>query len=178
MLINEPLTLATDYLLAAASIVFGVLLWRRDNRPWALTFFFTAAGTFFGGTFHGFGGEAWWKASVYSIGLASAFLLLPFLRVVAIGMFVVYALWMTVHDNFVWVVADYGITLVLLLIVYRSHWVVASVIVSVLAAIVQQAPIAWHNDVYHVIQLVALWLLYRAGTIMTTATARSTIPPR
>ena len=180
---NEPLTLATDYLLAIASIVFGTLLWRRGNRAWALTFFFTACGSFFGGTFHGFGGEAWWKLTVYSIGAASLFLLMPFLRVAPIAMFATYACWMTVHDSFLYVIVDYGLTLLLLAVIMivrpsaMSRWVLGSVGVSVLAAIVQQAPIAYHNDVYHVIQLVALWLLYRGGTLMTSSTARSTNRP-
>lgn len=183
MTINEPITMATDYMLTIASTIFGILLWRRGVRLWALAFFFTACGSFFGGTFHGFGGAAVWKATVYSIGLASLFLLMPFLRVVAIVIFVVYAAGMTTHDDFVWVIADYGITLLLLtgvMIVRRSpmsRWVIGSVIVSVVAAIVQQAPIAYHNDVYHVIQLVALWLLYRGGTLMSSATAPPTIQP-
>lgn len=179
----EPVTLATDYVLAMAAVTFGVLLWRRGNRPWALAFFFTACGSFFGGTFHGFGGEVWWKLTVYSIGAASLYLLLPFLRATAMSIFAVYALWMTVHDSFAFVIADYGITLLLLAIVVivrrtaMSRWVVGSVVVSVLAAIVQQAPIAYHNDVYHAIQLVALWLLYRGGTLMNAAKDRSSIPP-
>lgn len=180
---NEPLTLATDYLLAIASIVFGSLLWKRGNRFWALTFFFTACGSFFGGTFHGFGGEAWWKLTVYSIGAASLFLLMPFQRVAAIVMFVVYAAWMTVHDSFLYVIVDYGLTLLLLAVIMiirpkpMSRWVLGSVGVSVVAAIVQQAPIAYHNDVYHVIQLVALWLLYRGGILMTSSTVQSTTQP-
>lgn len=183
MTINEPITLATDYMLTIASMIFGVLLWRRGERLWALAFFFTACGSFFGGTFHGFGGNAIWKATVYSIGLASLFLLIPFLRVVAIVIFLVYAMWMTTHDNFVWVIADYGITLLLLtgvMIIHRSpmsRWVIGSVIVSVVAAIVQQAPITYHNDIYHLIQLVALYLLYRGGTLMSSATARPMTPP-
>ncbi len=182
-MINEPITLATDYMLSIASTIFGVLLWRRGVRLWAIAFFFTACGSFFGGTYHGFGGEAIWKATVYSIGLASLFLLLPFLRVIAIVIFLVYGAWMTVHDDFVWVIADYGVTLLLLsavMIVRRSpmsRWVLGSVGVSVIAAIVQQAPIAYHNDVYHMIQLVALWLLYRGGTLMNSATERLTIQP-
>lgn len=182
-MISEPLTLATDYMLTIASVIFGVLLWKRGVRAWALAFFFTACGSFFGGTFHGFGGATIWKATVYSIGLASLFLLLPFLRVVAIVIFVIYGAWMTVHDNFVWVIADYGVTLLLLaavMIVRRSAmspWVLGSVVVSVVAAIVQQATIAYHNDIYHVIQLVALWLLYRGGTLMSSETARPLSPP-
>ena len=183
LVVNEPITLATDYMLAIASMIFGILLWRRGVRPWAIAFLFTACGSFFGGTYHGFGGAAIWKASVYSIGLASLFLLMPFLRVTAIVIFAVYALWMTTHDGFGWVIADYGVTLLLLtavMILHRlpmSRWVIGSVIVSVVAAIVQQAPIAYHNDVYHVIQLAALWLLYRGGTFMSSATERPTTPP-
>ncbi len=180
MTIHEPLTLATDYLLAMASIVFGALLWRRGNRLWAISFFFTACGTFAGGTFHGFGGAVWWKLTVYAIGAASLFLLLPFLRAAAIAIFAVYAVWMTVHDGFGFVIADYGITLLLLAIVVTvrwspsSRWILGSAAVSVVAAIVQQAPIAFHNDLYHAIQLVALWLLYRGGSELTT---RGTEPP-
>lgn len=183
MTINEPITLATDYMLAIASTIFAILLWRRGARFWALAFVFTACGSFFGGTYHGFGGNAIWKATVYSIGIASLLLLLPFLRVAAIVIFVVYAAWMTTHDGFGWVIADYGVTLLLLtgvMIVRRSpmsRWVIGSVIVSVVGAIVQQAPIAYHNDIYHVIQLFALWLLYRGGTLMNSATARPMTRP-
>ena len=47
---------------------------------------------------------------------------------------------------------------------------------SVIAALVQQSDLALHrnfnhNDIYHVIQLAALFLLYRAGTLMTSETA-------
>ena len=177
MMINEPITLATDYMLTLASLIFGALLWRRGVRMWAIAFFFTAAGSFFGGTFHGFGGHAIWKATVYSIGLASLFLLLPFLRVVAIVIFAAYAMWMTVHDDFVWVIVDYGVTMLLLAIVVTVRWspmsrfVLLSVVVSVIGAVVQQAPIPYHNDIYHVIQLAALFLLYRAGMLMTSETA-------
>lgn len=183
MTVQEPITLATDYMLAIASIIFGVLLWRRNVKAWALAFFFTAAGSFFGGTFHGFGGQGWWKLTVYAIGAASLFLLMPFMRVVAIVMFVVYAAWMTVHDDFLWVIIDYGASLLLLSAVMiirwspMSRWVLSSVVVSIVAAVVQQAPIAYHNDIYHLIQLVALWLLYRGGTFMTSVTTPQTIRP-
>ena len=189
---NEPVTLVTDYILAIASTIFGVLLWRRAVRLWALAFFFTAAGTFFGGTYHGFGGGAWWKATVYSIGLASLFLLAGatrnrFVRAIAVIGFVGYAIWMVNHDDFVYVIIDYGATLIAVTIVQMAAWmrdrarsapwVIGGVIVSIIAAAVQQAPIPYHNDVYHAIQLVALWLLYRGGTFMTPATERSTIQP-
>lgn len=151
---------------------------RKRARDWALMFFFTACGSFFGGTFHGFGGEAWWKLTVYSIGLASLCLLLPFLRVVAIAIFIVYAFVMVTHDNFGFVIADYGLSLLILSIVMivrwspASPWVLAGVAVSVIAAVVQQSPLPEQNAIYHVIQLVALWLLFKSA-----GRDRSTIRP-
>jgi hypothetical protein len=177
MTINEPLTLITDYILSLASLVFGVLLWRRNNRLWALGFFFTALGSFLGGTYHGFGGMAVWIATVYAIGIASLLFLWPFQRVVAIFLFIVYAAWMTVHyADFKWVIADYGITMLLLTFLLRSKWMTAFLLVSIAGAVVQQMPIPFHNDIYHAIQLFGLWLLYRAGLTMT-ATGRSTNQP-
>jgi len=187
MLVAEPVTLATDYLLALAAGVFAALLW-RTNRFWALAFLFTACGSFFGGTYHGFApvlgpltAVALWKATIYSIGLASFFLLAGSHRafvLLALVKFIVYASWMITHDDFTWVMVDYGLTMLIVAIAVRNRWVIASIAVSVLGALVQQSRFALHrhfnhNDLYHVIQLVALWLLYRGGKLMN----RSTGPP-
>ena len=178
MTVHEPLTLITDFILAIASGVFGALLWRKGNRFWAIGFFFTAAGSLLGGTYHGFGGLWIWIACVYSIGLASFFFLWPFSRVIASVIFIVYAAWMTIHYiDFKWVIIDYGVTIVLLAILMRSKWMTAFVLVSVAGAIVQQAPIPFHNDIYHVIQLFGLWLLYRAGLVMMPARGQLTTQP-
>ena len=79
MNLHEPTTLATDYLLFLASLVFAVRLW-RVFRPWSFAFFFTALGSLFGGTYHGFlhmltpfAAEAIWKATVFAIGLAPTY---------------------------------------------------------------------------------------------------------
>ncbi len=178
MTIHEPVTLITDFILAIASAIFGTLLWRKGNRFWAVAFFFTAAGSFLGGTYHGFGGIPIWIATVCSIGLASLFFLWPFSRIAAAAIFVVFAAWMTVHYNdFKWVIVDYGITIVLLAIIMRSKWMTAFALVSIAGAIVQQMPIPFHNDIYHAIQLFGLWLLYRAGVVMTPERERPTSRP-
>jgi uncharacterized protein DUF6962 len=178
MTIREPLTLITDYVLAGAAAIFAILLWRKGNRPWSVAFFLTAAGSLLGGTYHGFGGTWIWIATVYCIGLASLFFLRPFLPRTAIAIFLVYAAWMTVNfDRFLWVIVDYGITMLLLMIVMRSRWMTAFVLVSIAGAVVQQTRIPFHNDLYHAIQLAGLWLLYRAGSFTTPARARSTSPP-
>lgn len=179
------MTLATDYLLGAGAALFAAKLWHR-HRMWALAFAFTAAASFLGGTYHGLLQDPLlWKATVFSVGFASFFLLAGSGRafaVVAAVKLVLYISWMIVHDDFVWVIADYGITLLLVGIAHRRNgWVLGSIAASVIAALVQQSGLALHrhfnhNDLYHVIQLGALWLLYRGG-IRMSETARSTIPP-
>jgi hypothetical protein len=214
-MIHEPMTLATDYLLAIAAAGFAWRLW-RVQRLWALAFVFTAAGSFFGGTYHGFvtgiapmAAVVLWKLTIFSIGLASYFLLvgsagdgsgtLPaqpagtpafrWLSMIAIVKLVVYLSWMIVHDEFVYVIADYGLTLLIIGIAQlvrrgrSTPWVIGSIVVSVIGALVQQSGFALHrhfnhNDLYHLIQLVALWLLYRGGRLMNPSTAPPTSPPR
>ncbi|HYO77361.1 MAG TPA: hypothetical protein VE010_12930 [Thermoanaerobaculia bacterium] len=181
MTIHEPMTLATDYLLAIAAIVFAVKLWRTD-RMWALAFLFTAAGSFLGGTYHGLlHSPALWKAVVMSVGIASFFLLAGSgraLAVVATIKLVAYCSWMIIHDGFEWVIADYGVTLLLVGIAAMLRgdasrwWILGSIGVSVAAALVQRSGLTLHrhfnhNDLYHLIELAALWLLYRGGRVRT-----------
>lgn len=186
MTIHEPMTLATDYLLTIAAAAFAIGLW-RTNRHWALAFLFTAAGSFFGGTYHGFAPVlhvvttiVLWKLTVYSLGLASFFLVLGSgrnLLLVALVKLIVYMSWMTAHSEFLWVIADYGIALLIVAVVQltrrgpSTRWVIGSIVVSVIGALVQMSRLTLHehfnhNDLYHVIQFVALWLLYRAGKLM------------
>lgn len=177
MTVHEPMTLATDYLLTVAAAIFAARLW-HVNRRWALAFVFTALGSFFGGTYHGLWQSAWmWKPTVMSIGLASFFLLSAYFPRIAMLKFIAYASWMIFHDGFVWVIADYGITLILvgaMQLVRRSvatPWILGSIALSVIGALVQMSGFSLHkhfnyNDLYHVIQLVALWLLYRGGLIL------------
>src|SRR5262245_19368853 len=59
--ITEPATMITDYFLAMASLVFGVLLLRLRTRRremslllWGIGFLASALAAIFGGTYHGF----------------------------------------------------------------------------------------------------------------------------
>lgn len=190
MSLAEPMTFATDMLLAIAAFVFSARLW-RVNRMWALAFLFTGFGSFFGGTHHGFApmmspltALLSWKATVFSIGIASFFLLAGShrkLQIVAIMKLIVYISWMITHNDFVYVIVDYGLTLLIVGIVVRTRWVLGSIVLSVLGALVQQSTLALpplnHNDIYHVIQLIALWLLYRGGRLMNRSTAPPTTQP-
>ena len=172
----DPIALTGDFAVGILTLIFAVRLW-RVHRMWALAFVFTAAAGFIGGVYHGYGDrtEELWKATVIAVGIASFFLLAGThrrLAVVAAVKLVIYATWMTTHDDFRYVVADYGLTLLLVGIFHPAKkWVWGSIAVSVLGAVVQQLRVTvdpyWfdYNDLYHVIQMIALWMLYRAGTI-------------
>ncbi len=171
---TDPMALVTDSALGVAAWILAARLW-RVQRMWALAFLFTGIAAFCGGVFHGFGDE-WrllWKATTFSVGIASFFLLAGTdrrLQLVAVLELIVYLSWMIGHDGFIYVVADYGLTLILVAIFHPAkQWVLGSVGVSIVGALVQQAHFTIHerwfdyNDLYHLIQIVALWMLYRAG---------------
>jgi hypothetical protein len=94
-----------------------------------------------------------------------------------------YGLWMIRNPVFLAAIAAYAVALVFLVAVRLSvrrldgggGLLLAGVALSAAAAVVQQS--GWsihrsfnHNDLYHVIQAVAIWLLYRAA-IATDAPA-------
>ena len=86
MTITEPVTLITDYILGAASVVFAVLLLSggppgRPTLLWALGFAAGALAAFVGGTFHGFAlymseatRRSLWNVTLLSIGASAAFM--------------------------------------------------------------------------------------------------------
>jgi hypothetical protein len=180
--ITEPMTMVTDYLLAVAAGWFGWQLWRSGRRMWAFAFFATAVASVLGGTYHGLAYEPLWKPTVYAAGLASLCLLAGLGRrflIFGLIKFAIYAIWMTNHDDFKYVIYDYGTTLLVVAVAglfRRSWWMVGSVAVAVVAAVVQQSELTIHqhfnhNDLYHIIQIVSLWML------RNSATDRSTTPP-
>ena len=137
-----------------------------------------------------------WKLTVYAIGLTSlAFLIasaLAYLRggarkllvALAMAQFVGYAWWMATHDDFRYVIYDYlpamTVVLALALWAWRSRssssgrWVVAGILVSFAAAAVQMTGWVWHkyfnhNDLYHLVQMLGLYLLFRGGRLLRLA---------
>lgn len=96
---------------------------------------------------------------------------------IAAIMYAAYGLWLNGNPRFVFAIAAYGVALVVLVVFkarawqtepHAARWMTAGVVVSVIAAAVQQG--RWslhehfnHNDLYHVIQAVAIWLLYRGA---------------
>jgi len=200
--IAEPMTLLTDYALAAvtASLAFS-LHRRRDGRRaralWTLALAALALAALLGGSSHGFApvlpplaAVLLWKATVLSVGAASFGLLAgsaagttspPVARiflVLAAAKLAIYSAWMLFHDEYVYVIVDTGTALAGIAVLHlwslttrrdaASAWMLAGVAVSLLAAAVQASGFAVsrnfnHNDLYHVIQIVAMFLFYAGG---------------
>ena len=204
-MITEPSTLATDYMLGT---LCAALAWRlrtkagganrRAMRFWALALAATALGSFAGGTYHGFNtvlpatlARAIWAVTTIVVGLAACLLLsatltaaVPrhsrrWLLVAVWGQFAIYAAWMLRHDAFVNVIVEYGLAMLLVLLLHlaaprlrrepATRWVVAGVALTFAAAGVQQSGFDLHrhlnhNDLQHLVQMVAVWFLYKGGS--------------
>jgi hypothetical protein len=212
-MIAEPSTLITDYLLGALAAVLASRLFAESRngshgapRMWAGALGMVAVASFAGGTYHGFGRvmaptATWlvWKLTTMSMGVASFLLLAATIQASFYGQLrgwlvagaavklLIYLSWMTTHDGFVWVVLDYGSTLLIVLALAvsgRTHgagahrmYVAAGIFVSIAAAAVQQAGFRLHqhfnhNDLMHVIQMGGVWLLFKGGARLRDAEAR------
>lgn len=204
MQIHEPMTVFTDYLLGGWTAWLGWRLWKEGKQlgdraisSWSLVFLFSAVAAFFGGTAHGFperlgfaGHALVWKVTVQAVGIASlsflvATIFVAFrgrtrqaLLVIALFKWLAYAIWMTEHNAFRYVVYDYLPSLLFAGAVHGWLWlrqgrssgraIMLGVLVSLGAAAIQVAGLAPHpqfnhNDLYHVVQMVAFYLLYRGG---------------
>lgn len=199
----------TDYVLAALGLWFG---WRlvtggreageSSRLLWGGSFLLMAVAAAAGGTAHGFAealggveGSWLWTLTTFSVGLASAAMLSAAvlarlsgapriaLLAVVVAKLAAYLAWMSVHDEFRFVIYDYApsmLAVVLLLAwpgaagpgpVAGAGWVAAGVAVSFAAAAVQASGLSLHrhfnhNDLYHVIQMGGLYLLYRGGALL------------
>jgi len=182
--IAEPATVITDYILGAVAAWASFQLFRnpeRSRRYWALAFAALAAGAFFGGTWHGFlRSDLLWKATVLSVGVASFGMLAGsglavtqgrLLLILATLKLAAYTAWMLLHDEFIYVVLDTGIALLVVAALHLWKWngpILAGVGLSAIAGLVQASGFALHahfnhNDLYHVIQTLAVVLLYQGA---------------
>lgn len=160
---------------------------------WSRVLGLTAASAFVGGCYHGFAPEfsaavkhAWWLATLVLVVSVSAAMALSLLHevvpahrqrpwhVVIAAKFVTATVAAWLYPKFVIVVVDYGLVLlawaVAALWLRRAwrKWMLTAVALSVIAAGVQQTRVAPavafnHNDLYHVLQLLALFAFYRAA---------------
>ena len=87
-----------------------------------------------------------------------------------------YGLWVVKHPVFVAAIAAYGVALAVFLVARLrarpldrgGRFLIAGIVISVIAAAIQQSgwslhPRFNHNDLYHVVQAVGVWLLYRSA---------------
>jgi hypothetical protein len=178
--ISEPMTVFTDYALAGVSAWLGCKL-LGSSRFWALAFLALALAALLGGTWHGFfKSDLLWKATTLSVGVASFGMVvgsslltltgtaLRILVVFAAIKLLAYTAWMLGHDDFIWVIADTASALLIVGVLHLwrlNGWMLAGVAVSILAGVAQASGLALHehfnhNDLYHVIQIAAMFLFY------------------
>jgi hypothetical protein len=207
MRITEPMTMATDYVMGGLAAVLAIRLFRAGAGTgqvpvflWGGAFVCTALASFLGGSYHGFiqmippgSAKLLWKATLFSTGVGSACILAAaayagtagtlqrWLIGVVVVKLAVYLWWMSAHDDFIYVILDYGAAMIaMVLLAWMSKtggmaaaagWLTAGVAVAVVASLIQALRIAPHpqfnhNDLFHVVQMVALYLLYRGGLVL------------
>ena len=137
--------------------------------------------------------DALWKATQYVMGLtglaifASAVVAFTsgttqtWLIGVAAAKFAAYAAVVRRRDDYTIVVADYGASMIALSTLAlvgwartgaaAAPWLIAGVVVSAVAALIQLRRVSPHprfnhNDLYHVVQIAALYLFYRGGLLL------------
>lgn len=201
-MVSEPITALTDFVLAAITAFWAVRVFRssdqRASRLFALALATTALSTLIGGLYHTFPGKALWKATALSVSLVSFFLgwsvavffLSPrvtrVVQVILLVQLCAYAIAVFVSDDFWIVIADYGSVMFAILIVcimrwsnVAARWITAAILISMAASALQMSSIRVgplnHNDVYHLVDVVALYCFYRGGMLLRTG--RSTTQP-
>ena len=151
MTISEPATLITDYLLTAISIVFGIALLRarthRGTLLWGIGFLLLSAAGLTGGTFHGFrlmmsegAHQRLWNLTLLLIGASAGFMISAALS-----------------SHIPW----HG---------RNTQWLLAGLLLSAAGVVIQQSHFAIHpsfnhNDLFHSVQIVALYSFYRGARL-------------
>ncbi len=146
MTLAEPMTVATDILLASGCAWFSHALFQRTGsagaaRLWGFAFAAMGVAAAIGGLFHGFRPTldgmvlaVLWKITVYAIGLGGFLMLAAsivavlrppwrqWLLAVAVLKLAIYAAWMLTHSEFRYVIYDYVPSLLGVLIVHILAW--------------------------------------------------------
>ena len=198
MNITEPMSLLTDYLLAVLTGTLSFSLLRMSKmsaKLWAGAFIAIGSAALVGGTFHGAGHilsertlSILWKITIFIAGFVSFFMLMaavvdclpkpwrPWVLCLAIIKLGLYLFWMFSHDEFRFVIYDYGPVMVVILCLYGTAFfrfkqksalmIVGGLLLSIIAALLQASgwdisPNFNHNDLYHVIQMGATFLTYK-----------------
>lgn len=135
-----------------------------------------------------------WKGALYALGFAMFFMLIGTVsgsvrnrtwRIFLYGYSVVacsvFIGWSIDHDDFVYAVLNNLSTFVIIIVLqvsalirYRAEsakWILSGVAVSLLSAGIQRSGFDLHvhfnhNDLYHVVQIVGLYLFYRGASVL------------
>lgn len=207
-MITEPTTLATDYALAGLTAWLGWCLRARARQTrqrsvglWVLAFAATAIASFAGGTYHGFVtvlppsvAAITWKVATIATGVAACLLLSAVLMssfrgemrrslLMAVWVqFVGYLAWMLGHDDFLYVIIEYGSAMLVVFLLQLFNrtgglspargWIMAGVATTLAAAAIQQSGFDVHqhlnhNDLQHLVQMFGVWFLYKGGMRLT-----------
>jgi len=149
--ISEPVTLITDYILSIVVLLFGISLFRSRNRTsdkatllWTAGFLTAAAAAAAGGTFHGFAyyfsapaHRSLWRVTVGLIAASAGFVTVAVLKQ------------SEVTNS-------------------QKRWLRAGILLTLVGVVIQRSGVSPaanfnHNDLYHCIQTVAFYLLFRAA---------------
>ena len=185
--------------IASAAELLGFIDKARALRWWSVAFMATAVAGAAGGTVHGFQHEMprvatklLWLVTLESLVVAafavvSAAIVLGgwgwrtrFIATFAAGVaFGSYGLWVIRNPVFLMAILAYGAAFAVLVGVrlftrpldLGGRLLLAGVVLSLIAAGIQQSGVAIHryfnhNDLYHVVQAVAVWFLYLAAKRM------------
>lgn len=189
----EPITALTDAILAAWVAFLAGRLFAERARLWGSAFAAAAAGSLAGVAFHGartlfppFAVDLTWKLVPISTGVAALCFgsaaanawLGPRARRVAIALlwleFAACVIAASLSSDFLVAALDYVPVLIAILIGCFFHWprpasrwIAAGIVTSFLAVGIQLSPLSIgpldHNDLFHVVQMAAMYLLYRGG---------------
>ena len=155
MTILEPTTMLTDYLLTVFCLWFAISLYRECRRRsqrsvwlWATGFLLSAVAALIGGTYHGFAFyiepgtlKAMWNVTIFLIGASAGFMIS--------GGFLGYL--RKAHQS--------------------RKLIIAGIMVSALAFVIQQSSLDIHkhfnhDDLFHCVQMVAMYIFYRAAKVL------------
>ena len=164
MQITEPVTVLTDYALSAASLYFALLLARilgpRNQVSawlWCAAFLAIAIAALLGGIYHGFATDfdastlrLLWNVVVYTVGLSSGCM---------VGG--IHAAYIKRGEGTV-------------------KWITGGIVVTIIGLIVQRTGFRSHldfnhNDIFHVIQIAAFYMLFKGAC---TLRDRHAVPTR
>jgi len=204
MTVYEPSTTLTDLLLGVFALILAFRLLRqneqRSRRDWYLAFVASGVAALLGAASHGSGPQVSllaqqviWKCTTITVGLASCFLLAGALRAMVANSRVrflsltatylklaAYATWMLFHDEFIFVIVDYAVAMLIIALIASFDWkreprrarfILAGIAVAFVGAAVQASGLGLHehlnhNDIYHLIQMVAFYSLYLGGLLL------------